>query len=86
VTFDLVNPYSIQVVKYESFVTNSSQDNERKKLLTFFKVTLVTLTFDLLNPKSIEFLSLPRPISMHVKYESSVINTFQDNGLNQLFY
>ena len=47
-------------------------------------MTLVTLTFDLVNPKSIGFLSLPRPISMHVKYESSVINSFQDNGLNHL--
>ena len=45
-----------QRVKYKGSVTNSSQDNERKPFFT--EVTLVTLIFDLVNPKSIGFLSL----------------------------
>jgi len=62
-------------VKYDSSVTNSSQDNEQKIVLTIFtKVTLVTLTFVLVNPKG------PHQTILHVKYESSVINSFQDNG------
>ena len=45
-----------QHVKYESSVINSSQNIERKQFFFYFtKMTLrlVTLTFDLVNPKSI---------------------------------
>jgi len=69
-TFDLVNlntrqimcaPISINILNIISNVTNSSQDTEQITLLTFFtKVALVTLTFDLVNLKSIGFLSSPR--------------------------
>jgi len=53
-----------QRVKYESVVINSYRDNERKPFcFVVLQVTHVTLTFDLVSPKSIGVLSLPRPIS-----------------------
>jgi len=45
------------------------QENERKQFFT--KMTLVTLTFDLGNPKSIQVMFTP--------YETSVVNSSQDN-------
>ena len=46
---------SNQHITYESFVINSSQEIEQKPFFT--KRTLVILTSDLVNPKSIGFLS-----------------------------
>jgi len=59
-----------QHVKYKSFVINSSQDNEQKPCLHYCtNVTLVTLPFDQVKPKSKG--SCPS--------QGSVINSFQDN-------
>ena len=53
-------------VKYKSSVILNCQDNERKPFFT--KVTIVALTFDLVNLKSIDVLFSPRRISMlHIK-------------------
>ena len=40
-------------------------------------MTLVTLTFDLVNPKS--WCLVFTKTNKHVKYESSVLNSFKDN-------
>jgi len=50
-------------VKYESYVINISQDNEQKPWVHYLQVTLVTLTFNLVNPKSKVVMALPRPES-----------------------
>ena len=69
-TFDLVNlkrPLRCVINKVmwsEISVINSSQDNEGRSCLHFLQVTLVTLTLNRVNPRSIGVMSLPRPISV----------------------
>jgi len=41
-----------QHVKYESYVINSSQDNDQKACVHIFTSELVTLPLNLVNPKS----------------------------------
>jgi len=79
-TRTLVLTKTNQHVKYKSFVINSSQDNEQKPCLHYFtNVTVVTLPFDLVNPKSIGVLSSLRPIrTLHMKAKA-VINSSQEN-------
>jgi len=48
-------------LKYESYVINSPQDNEQTPCV---HLTLVTLTFNLVNPKTKRVQAFPRPISM----------------------
>ena len=50
----------------------------------FYNMTIVTLTFDLINPKLIGVLSSLRPISI-ITYESCVINSSQENERKPFF-
>ena len=56
---DHVSIKTNQHVKYETYVINSSQDNERKPCVHFLQVTLETLS-----PKSKGVMALSRTISM----------------------
>jgi len=58
---------------------NSSQDNEQKPIfISFTKMTLMTLHLWLSEPKTNRGHANTK-INQHVKYESPVINCFQDN-------
>jgi len=56
-----------------------SKDNERKRIFT--QRFLVTLTFNLVSPKSIQIIFSPRPISM-----CFVINSSPDNELQTFLF
>ena len=69
-----------QHVKYESSVINGFQDNMRKlSYFVFTKVTHVTLTFDLVNPKSIGALSSLSMWNMKAMW-STVFKTVLSSG------
>jgi len=67
--------------KYTSSVINSSQENMWKPFFT--KITLVTLTFYLVNRKSIEALT---KANKPVNYESSLINRSQENERKPILF
>jgi len=74
-----------QHVKYESYVKNSSQDNEQKPCEHFFTNNLVTLTYNLVNPKIKRGHGLTKT-NQQVENNSGVINISQNNERKPLFY